>query len=72
MASDPRRGHVSIIDMQNSLNINITGIHSLEYLFSVKLYETRDQDEISRTILKISLSIGTYVAQARLGRINDD
>ena len=38
-ASDPRRGHVSIIDMLNSLNINFTGIHALENLSSVKFYE---------------------------------
>ena len=54
-ASNPNRGHVSIIDVQNSLNINFTGIHAFEYLFSVKLYEKWDQDEISRTILKIWL-----------------
>ena len=52
-ASDPRGGHVSIIDMRNSLNIHFTGIHALGNLFSVKFYKTRDQDEISRTILKI-------------------
>ena len=28
-----------ITDVQNSLNINFTGIHAFEYLFSVKLYE---------------------------------
>ena len=38
-ASDPRGGRVSIIDMLNSLNINFTGIHAIENLFSVKLYE---------------------------------
>ena len=38
-ASDPRRGYVSIIDVQNSLNINITGIHIFNYLFNIKLYE---------------------------------
>ena len=37
-ASDPRWGHVSIIDMLNSLNINFTGIHALENLFSVKIF----------------------------------
>ena len=36
-----------ITDMQNSLNINFTGIHAFEYLFSVELYEKLDQDEIS-------------------------
>ena len=51
-ASDPRGGHVSIIDMLNSLNIHFTGIHALGNLFSVKFYKTRDQDEICRTILK--------------------
>ena len=38
-ASDPRRGHVSIIDIRNSLNIHFTGIHAFENLFSVKSYE---------------------------------
>ena len=28
-----------ITDVQNSLNINFTGIHASENLFSVKLYE---------------------------------
>ena len=28
-----------ITDVQNSLNINFTGIHVTGYLFSVKLYE---------------------------------
>ena len=28
-----------ITDVQNSLNINFTGIDAFEYLFSVKLYE---------------------------------
>ena len=37
-----------ITDVQNSLYINFTGIHAFEYLFSVKIYEKRDQDEISR------------------------
>ena len=45
-----------IKDVQNSLNINFTGIHVFDYLFSVKLYEKWDQDEISRTILKILYS----------------
>ena len=35
-ASDPRWGHVSIINVQNSININFTVIHALEHLFSVK------------------------------------
>ena len=56
-ASDPIGGHVSIIDMHNSLNINFTGIHALEYLFSVKFYEKWDRDEISRTILKFEISM---------------
>ena len=51
-ASDPRGGHVSIINMRNLLNIHFIGIHALGNLFSVKFYEKRDQDEISRTILK--------------------
>ena len=38
-ASDPRGGHVSIIDMLNSLNIHFTGIHALGNLFSVTFYE---------------------------------
>ena len=38
-ASDPRRGHISIIDMRTSLNNHFTGIHAFEKLFSVKLYE---------------------------------
>ena len=41
-----------ISDVQNSLNIDFTGIHILDYSFSVKLYEKWGQDEISRTILK--------------------
>ena len=28
-----------IIDVQNSININFIGIHTIEYLFSVKLCE---------------------------------
>ena len=43
-------GHVSIIDIHNSLNIHFTGIHAVGNLFSVKLYKTRDQNEICRTI----------------------
>ena len=38
-ASDPRRGHVSHHRLQNSLNIDFTGIHALEHLFSMKFYE---------------------------------
>ena len=38
-ASDPRRGHVSIIDIRNSLNIHFTGKDALENLLSVKFYE---------------------------------
>ena len=52
-ASDPRGGHVSITDMRNSLNIHFKGIHALGTLFSVSFHEIRDQDEISRTILKM-------------------
>ena len=37
LASNPRIAHVSIIDMPNSLNIHLTGIHALGNLFSVKL-----------------------------------
>ena len=57
-ASDPRRGHVSIIDMRNSLNIHFTGKHALGDLFSVIFYEKRNQDEISRPILNFGLSMG--------------
>ena len=39
VASDPRTGHVSIIVMLNSLNIDFTSIHAVENLFRVKLYE---------------------------------
>ena len=39
IASDSRTGHVSIIDMRNSLNIHFTGIHALGDLFSVIFYE---------------------------------
>ena len=42
-----------ITHVQNSLNNNFTGIHTFEYLFIVKFYEKQDEDEISRTILKI-------------------
>ena len=58
LASDPRTTHVSIIDMPNSLNIHLTGIHALGNLFSVNFYEKRGQDEISRTIFKIRLLNG--------------
>ena len=51
-AYDSRRGHVSIIDIRNSLNIHFTGIHALAKLFSVKLYKTRDQYEICTTIFE--------------------
>ena len=57
-ASDPRRGHVSIIDMRNLLNIHFTGKHALGNLISVNFYEKRGQDEISRTIFKIRLLNG--------------
>ena len=30
---------LDITDVQNSLNIDFTGIHAFEYLFCVKLYE---------------------------------
>ena len=39
LASDPRRAHVSHHRSQNSLNIDFTGIHALEHLFSIKFYE---------------------------------
>ena len=41
-----------ITDVQNSLNIYSTGIHVIDYLFSVKFYKKLDQDDISRAILK--------------------
>ena len=66
-ASDPRRGHVSIIDMRNSLNIHFTGIYALGNLFSVTFYEKRDQDEISIMNLKFSLLIKLhteYISQS--------
>ena len=37
LASDPRTAHVSHHRSQNSLNIDLTGIHALGNLFSVKL-----------------------------------
>ena len=57
-ASDPTWGHVNHHRLQNSLNIDFTGIHALEHLFSIKFYERWDQDEMSRTILKIWVLIG--------------
>ena len=53
LASDPRTAHVSIIDMPNSLNIHLTGIHALGNLFSVIFNKKLYQDEISGTILKM-------------------
>ena len=37
LASDPKIAHVSHHRLQNSLNIDFTGIHTLEYLFSIEL-----------------------------------
>ena len=37
LASDPRKAHVSHHRSQNALNIDLTGIHALGNLFSVKL-----------------------------------
>ena len=37
LASDPRTAHVSHHRSQNSLNIDLTGIHALGNLLSVKL-----------------------------------
>ena len=37
-----------ITDVQNSINIDSTGIHVFDYLLSMKLYEKRGQDEISK------------------------
>ena len=42
-----------ITNIQYSLKIHFTGIHDFKKLFSAKLYEKLDQDEISRTVLKI-------------------
>ena len=39
LASDSRTGHVSIIDMRNSLNIHFKGIHAVGNLFSLTFYE---------------------------------
>ena len=52
LVSDPRTAHVSHHRSQNSLNIDLTGIHALGNLFSVKFHKPQDQDEICRTILK--------------------
>ena len=41
LASDPRRAHVSIILMLNSLNIHFKGIHAVGNLFSLTFYEKR-------------------------------
>ena len=57
LASEPRRAHVSIIVMHNSLNIHFKGIHALGIFFSVNFYEKRDQNEISTTTLKFGLSM---------------
>ena len=57
LASNPRTGHVSIIDMHNSLNIHFKGIHALANLFSVIFHEKRDQNEISRQTLNFHLSM---------------
>ena len=57
-ATDTTWGCVGIIDMPNSLNIHLTGIHALGNLFSISFYEIRDQDEISRTILEMWVLIG--------------
>ena len=59
-ASDSRTGHVSIIDIHNTLNIHFIGINALGNLFSVNFYEKGGQDEISRTILKIRLLNGRF------------
>ena len=53
LVSDPRRAHVSHHRLQNSLNIDFTGMHALEHLFSIRFCEKLDKDEISRRILKI-------------------
>ena len=55
LASDPTGGRVSIIVMQNSLNIHSTGIHALGIFFSIKFCMQRGQDEISLTISKFGL-----------------
>ena len=76
-ASDPTWGHVNHHRLQNSLNIDFTGIHALEHLFSIKIYEQLDQYEIFRTILKFWVLIGptlvTPLGWARSRRtITDD
>ena len=76
-ASDPRRAHVSHHRSQNSLNIDFTGIHALEHLFSIKIYEQRDQYEIFRTILKFWVLIGPTLVTplgcvASMSMIDDD
>ena len=71
-ASDPRRGYVRYHRLQNSLNINFTGINAFEYSFSVKLYEKLDQNEISSTILKfwfvMTLGCGWWTHTIACGR----
>ena len=60
LTSDPTGGRVSIILMQNSLNIHSTGIHALGFFSSIKFCIQRGQDEISLTILSFDLSIGSW------------
>ena len=77
LASDPRRARVSHHRSQNSLNIDFTGIHALEHLFSIKIYEQRDQYEIFRTIFKFWVLIGPTLVTplgcvASMSMIDDD
>ena len=66
-ASDPTWGHVNHHRLQNSLNIDFTGIHALEHLFSIKFYEKWDQIEISTIILKFSLLMLRWLLDYTLG-----
>ena len=67
LASDPRRAHVSHHRSQNSLNIDSTGIHAVEHLFSIRFCEKLDQIEISTIILKFSLLMLRWLLDYTLG-----
>ena len=71
LASDPRRAHVSHHRLQNLLNIDFTGIHAIENLFSIKIHEKQEQYEISTIILKFSLLMLDSPALG-LGCINEE
>ena len=70
LASDPTGGRVSIIVMQNSLNIHSTGIHALGIFSSIKFCIQRGQDEISLTILSFDLSIGWLGLCVRMNNVS--